>query len=98
MARSLNPPRQLYKSLERSVWSKPGIGLEKTEQAYRQDCKLGSQLLREACLDLYCRTANRYQINLDDAMACHLGLHARPVVPGCERAIRGQFAKRRLAA
>lgn len=63
-----------------------------------KDARLGSQILREACLDLFQRTANRYYISLSDAMACHLGHHSRPVIPGCERAIRGQFAQRRLAA
>lgn len=76
----------------------PPIPLTKECQAYRQDAKLGSQILREACLDLFCRTANRYRISMNDAMACHLGYHARPVIPGCEKALRGQFAARRLAA
>jgi hypothetical protein len=87
-----------YNSLEKTVWSREGIGLEDPEIRRRKDAKLGSQILREACLDLYQRTANRYKISMDDAMACHLGYHARPVIPGCERAIRGQFAQRRLAA
>jgi hypothetical protein len=64
------------RSLERSVWSQDGIGLDPVTDSYRKDAKLGSVVLREACLDLFCRTANRYQISLDDAMACHLGFHA----------------------
>lgn len=96
MAKTKNPPR--FMNLEWAVWSKPGIGLEKPEEAYRKDCKLGSMILREACLDLFCRTANRYHIGLDDAMACHLGYHAKPIVPGCERVLRGQGAMRKLAA
>lgn len=67
-------------------------------QHFDQDARLGSQILRVACLDLFQRTASRYMIGLDDAMACHLGYHSRPAIPGCERAIRGQFAERRLAA
>lgn len=73
-------------------------GGETWTMAHEKDARLGSQLLREACIDLFCKTSNRYMISLDDAMACHLGYHARPVIPGCERAIRGQFAQRRLAA
>lgn len=96
MAKNINPPR--HKNLAASVWSQDGIGLEQSDASYRKDCKLGSQILREACLDLFCRTANRYMVSLDDAMACHLGYHAKPVIPGCERVIRGQFAERRLAA
>jgi hypothetical protein len=96
MAKNINPPT--HKSLERSVWSLDGIGLEMPEMHYRKDCKLGSQILREACLDLFCRTANRFHISMDDAMAKHLGTHVRPIIPGCEKAIRGQFAQRKLAA
>lgn len=85
-----------YKSLELSVWSKEGIGLETPEIAYRKDCKLGSEVLRQACLDLFQRTANHYKIQLADAMACHLGNHAPPKV------IRSPYgtssALRRLAA
>lgn len=33
----------------------------------------GCTKLREATLDLFVRTANRYCIGLEDAMACHLG-------------------------
>lgn len=88
----LKPKEQDYASCG------PPIGLEQSEVSHRKDCKLGSQVLREACLDLFQRTANRYRISMDDAMACHLGYHAKPVIPGMERVVRGQFAQRRLAA
>jgi hypothetical protein len=75
----------------------PAIGLTVECQRIRKDAKLGSQILREACLDLFQRTANKYMIRMDDAMACHLGHHSKPVIPGTERVIRGQAAER-LAA
>jgi hypothetical protein len=84
--------------LEKSVWSREGIGLETPEIRHRKDAKLGSMVLRELCLDLFSRTANRYNISMDDAMACHLGYHSKPALPGTERIHRGQFAQRRLAA
>lgn len=91
------PINQRPPSLEKSVWSRDGIGLEIPEMRHREDCKLGSMILREACLDLFQRTSNRYQIKLDDAMACHLGFHSKIVIPGTERIYRGQAAER-LAA
>lgn len=89
---------RIYKQLVKSVWSRDGIGLEHPEIRRRSDAKLGSQVLREACLDLFQRTANRFQIKMDDAMACHLGHHSKPVIPGTERVLRGQAAQRALAA
>jgi hypothetical protein len=50
--------------------------LDKDDIALRKDAKLGSSILREACLDLFQRTANRYQVSMSDAMARHLGYHA----------------------
>ena len=64
--------------MEKSVWSQPGIGQQKPDETYRKNCAIGSEILREACLDLFQRTANRYQIGLSDAMACHLGHHSPP--------------------
>lgn len=75
----------------------PAIPLTTECMRLRQDAKLGSQILREACMDLFCRTANRYMIALDDAMACHLGYHSKPVIPGTERVYRGQAAERMAA-
>ena len=92
------PINQRPPQLNSSVWSREGIGLESPEIARRKDAKLGSAILRTACLDLFQRTANRYQIRMADAMACHLGYHSKPVIPGTERIHRGQFAERRLAA
>lgn len=65
---------------------------------FDRDSRLGSQVLLQACIDMFARTANERGILLDEAMTLHLGTHYRPVIPGCERAIRGQFAERRLAA
>lgn len=74
----------------------PPIGLEMSEMTFRKSMKRGSEMLREACLDLFAKTANRYQINLSDAMACHLGYHSQPL---CERApFKTSSALRRLAA
>lgn len=87
-----------YNDLTKSVWTREGVGLEQSETRRRRDAKLGSQILREACLDLFQRTANKYMIRMDDAMACHLGYHSRVVIPGTERVYRGQGAERALAA
>jgi hypothetical protein len=76
MGKHINNNTHAYR--EKSVWSREGIGLELPEIRYRADCKLGSQILREACLDLFQRTANRYLISMSDAMACHLGYHSPP--------------------
>lgn len=95
MTRILNP-RPLM--LDKMVWSREGIGLETPEIRHRKDAKLGSMILREACLDMFQRTANRFQIKMEDAMACHLGFHSKPIIPGTENAIRGQRAQRMLAA
>jgi hypothetical protein len=75
--------------------SGPAIPLTYECQRYRIGCKHGSQLLREFCLDLFQRTANRERISMDAAMACHLGHHS-PIVrkPGTERVVRGQAAER----
>ena len=54
-----------------------------------------SALLREACLDLFFRTANRYRISMDDAMARHLG-HYEP--PKIIRAPLKTASAQRLAA
>lgn len=61
-----------------------------------KDARLGSQILREACLDLFQRTANRYYISLNDAMACHLGFHAPPRFASAP--YKTASAMRRLAA
>jgi hypothetical protein len=76
--------------------SGPAIGLEPSETAYRKDCKLGSMILREACLDLFCRTANRHNTSMDDAMARHLGLHSPPKL--IRAPYKTQSAMRSLAA
>lgn len=73
------------------------IGVTVECARYRQDAKVGSDVLRIACLDLFQRTANRYRVSLADAMACHLGYHAPIRIPGTERVYRGQAAER-LAA
>lgn len=80
-----------------SYFDGPPIGITMDDERHQKDCRLGSQILREACMDLFCRTANRYMVSLDDAMACHLGYHAPPKKPGTERVYRGQAAER-LAA
>lgn len=54
----------------------PPIGITMECARRRLDGQLGSEVLRTACLDLFQRTANRYQISMADAMACHLGFHA----------------------
>lgn len=77
--------------------SGPAIGLTMECERLRLDAKLGSMVLREACLDLFQRTANSHHISMDDAMACHLGYHSKAVIPGTERIYRGQAAER-LAA
>lgn len=56
----------------------PPIGKTMECERTAKDAKLGSQILLQACLDLFQRTANRYQIGMSDAMACHLGYHAPP--------------------
>lgn len=56
----------------------PPIGVTMECERNKKDAKLGSMILREACMDMFCRTANKYHISLDDAMACHLGYHAQP--------------------
>jgi hypothetical protein len=73
----------------------PPIGLEMSEINFRKEMAMGSALLREACLDLFSKTANRYQIGMDDAMACHLGHHAPPKL---ERAPLKTSSAMRLAA
>lgn len=74
----------------------PPIGLEMSELSFRKDMKRASARLREACLDLFTKTANRYQIGLSDAMACHLGHHNPPMI---ERSpYMTASAMRRLAA
>ena len=90
-------PRGHPRITQSAYYDGPPIPLDKDDISLRLDAKLGSQILREACLDLFCRTANRYQISLDDAMACHLGYHAKPVIPGMERALKTS-AVMRLAA
>lgn len=92
------PINQRPPQLDKSVWSRSGIGLETPEIRHRQDARLGSALLREMCLDLFQRTANAKQVGMDDAMAEHLGRHSRMTIPGTERIIRGQAAQRMLAA
>lgn len=81
----------------------PAIALTKEDQHYRQDCKLGSTILREACMDLFCRTANRYGVKLASAIARHgcdpqfltgIVSASDPSKP----VLRGQLAQRRLAA
>lgn len=80
-----------------SYYDGPAIGLTMECQRYRQDAKLGSAVLREACLDLFQRTANRFNVGMDDAMACHLGYHAPVNIPGRERIYKTASAMR-LAA
>jgi len=96
MARNLNLRQHVY--LEKSVWSREGIGLEHPEIRRKADAKLGSMILREACLDLFQRTANRNDIPMDEAMDSHLGKHTKVIIPGTERVLRGQGAQRMLAA
>lgn len=55
-------------------------------------------VLREACLDLFQRTANDRQESMDEAMVRHVGKHSKVVIPGTERIYRGQGAERALAA
>ena len=75
----------------------PPIPLTAECQAYRQDCKLGSQILREACLDHFCRIANRAGLGLDDVLFAYRNGGPAPV-PGTERVYRGQGAQKALAA
>lgn len=98
ISKYLNLPKKPHVSRPPQYCSGEPISIEKSENSYRKSCKVNSEVLRQACLDLFQRTSNRYKIGLDDAMACHLGFHAKPVIPGCERAVRGLFAQRRLAA
>jgi hypothetical protein len=63
--------------VDRYIVGEP-IPLTRECETYRKDAKLGSAALRIACLDMFQRTANRYKISVDDAMACHLGFHSPP--------------------
>lgn len=72
------------------------IALTDDDIAAAKDGKIGSEVLRIACLDLFQRTASRYSIRLEDAMACHLGFYEPPSI------VRAPFktasAQRGLAA
>jgi hypothetical protein len=73
------------------------IGLTMECERYRRDAKLGSQILREACMDLFCRTANHHHVHVSDAMAHHLGQHAPPRIPGTERTHKTASVERMAA-
>lgn len=89
------PINQRPPQLEKSVWSRAGIGLEEPEVRRRKDARLGSQILREACLDLFCRLANDSGIALDDVLTAYRNERSR--IPGTERVYRGQAAERMAA-
>jgi hypothetical protein len=74
------------------------IGLTMECERYRRDCKLGSQILREACMDMFCRTANASGISLDEAISGHLGRHERPIIPGTERVRKTAEISRRVSS
>lgn len=77
-------------------WDGPPIGLTKEDEGHRQDAKLGSQILREACLDHFCRIANSRGLSLADVTDAYAnGEPARE--PGTERVYRGQAAERMAA-
>ena len=88
--------KRQYNQLYKTVWSREGIGLETPEIRHRKDAKVGSEVLRQACLDLFQRTANRHMVSMDDAMACHLGYHSPPKI--IRSPYRTASAMRRLAA
>lgn len=75
----------------------PPIGVTVDCARRRQDAKLGSMVLREACLDLFQRTANLQQLDMDEAMARHLGRHSSIAIPGTER-VHKTASVQRLAA
>ena len=81
----------------RSCYDGPPIPKTMECQKREQDCKLGSAILRETILDLFCRTANRRNISLDEAAALHLKPIERVVIPGTERIYKTASAQR-LAA
>lgn len=74
----------------------PAIPLTTECQRWRLDAKLGSQILREACLDHFCQIANSNGLSLADVTADYANGRA-PKEPGTERVYRGQAAERMAA-
>lgn len=76
----------------------PAIGKDESYSRQLEDDRFACSLLRESILDLFARTANRYQISMDDAMACHLGNCSEVKrKPGTEN-VRKTAEMQRLAA
>lgn len=74
LGRSSESVRNKAKYLQLSI--RRGNPEPKITEADKQAASCNA--LREACLNLFQRTANRYQISMTDAMACHLGFYQAP--------------------